>query len=268
MLNRWILLGLLVIIALVLVIVIVVKSRNTDEEETTIAVVQNNAVSSSQNNTPPEVTTTEPVSEEKTEEPTTESIKPSEDGLRIVCIDPGHGGDDPGAGGQDGIYEKDDTLKMSKALKTALKSRGVTVYMTREDDSWVDKEDRVAKAAEVKADLLISVHRNEYKADSSVSGFETWVHNSKPKASTDVAERIQKALVGAGISRDRGVKFGSQTTADENYYINSHSSTNSCLMEMGFMTNATDNNVFRNNTDELAEAMADAIVDWMDAQGL
>ena len=289
MLNRVIFAGILIIIVLVGTIFGVKACRNKDSGQT--AVTDNNNSNNSDNNggtdegtgdeggennsseeqtTEEETTEEETTEEETTDGETTVTEKPdyATDGNRIVCVDAGHGGEDSGSVGADGTLEKQDTLKMAKALKAELESRGITVYMTREDDSWVTKDERINKAASVKADLLLSVHRNEYAADTGVRGFEAWVHSSKPADATDVANRIQSALTAVGITRDRGVKFGSQGSATEDYYINNHSKGPSCLLEMGFMTNAEDNSLFRNKTNVLAAAMADAIVDWMDAQGL
>lgn len=260
MLNRGIFAGILIIIALVGIILAVKACRNQGSEGNVATGESNTAESITNNvieNTTPDEETTTP-----------ENMDYTNDGQRIVCLDAGHGGEDPGSEGTDGVLEKDDTLKMAKAIQKELESRGITVYMTREDDSWVTKDERVNLANSVNADLFVSIHRNEYRADVNVKGFETWVHSSKPADAADAAERIQAALTQAGITRDRGVKFGSQGSEEEDYYINNHSKGPSCLLEMGFMTNSEDNSLFRNKTDVLADAIAQAIEDWLDAQGL
>jgi N-acetylmuramoyl-L-alanine amidase len=84
-------------------------------------------------------------------------------GLRIrrITIDAGHGGIDSGSVGKMGTMEKDITLDIAKRLKAHLIKGGrYHVHMTREDDSSVSLEKRVALAREVKSDLFISIHVN------------------------------------------------------------------------------------------------------------
>ncbi len=81
--------------------------------------------------------------------------------IKTIMIDPGHGGTASGTIGKMGTMEKDITLDIAKRLKThLLKSGRYRVLMTREDDSSVPLEKRVALAQEAKADLFISIHLN------------------------------------------------------------------------------------------------------------
>lgn len=91
----------------------------------------------------------------------------------VIEIDPGHGGDQPGACAEYSgteIMEKDLNLKIAQYMKEALERYpGTKVYLTREGDQDVDLEDRVAKAKEDKADLLVSIHNN---ADGKLAGYD------------------------------------------------------------------------------------------------
>ncbi len=91
-------------------------------------------------------------------EPTPEKIL-SED-YRVVVIDPGHGGKDPGAIGPDGLKEKDVVLAIAKKLKKELESRGFVVYLTREKDVFIPLERRSEFANRKKAGIFISIHAN------------------------------------------------------------------------------------------------------------
>lgn len=99
------------------------------------------------------VTETEP-------EEHTPPARPAEDGTIIVCLDPGHGGYDPGA--NNGNYkEKDFNLKIGLKLKEILESNGVTVIMTRDTDKAIKElRDRVDYAYGNGADMLVSLHIN------------------------------------------------------------------------------------------------------------
>lgn len=80
-------------------------------------------------------------------------------GLRIVAIDAGHGGEEPGAKSTDGAAEKDITLALAKRLKTAIESRlGVRVVMTREGDDTLPVDRRTAIVNNSQSDVLISLH--------------------------------------------------------------------------------------------------------------
>lgn len=137
----------------------------------------------------------------------------------VVVLDPGHGGGDPGAGGN-GANEKDLTLKIAKYCKNALEEYcGVTVYMTRETDRFVganstnaneDLAPRVEYAKSVNADLFVSIHLNS-TGYGTAKGAEVYYPNSNYNVAVgntgkEVAQNIQNELVALGIT-DRGIKI-------------------------------------------------------------
>ncbi|PSN75972.1 N-acetylmuramoyl-L-alanine amidase, partial [filamentous cyanobacterium CCP4] len=77
-----------------------------------------------------------------------------------ILIDPGHGGDEPGALGPNGTPEKTPNLDVSLLLQAALEARGATVIMTRTDDSTVAVNDRPAQINQVEPTLALSIHYN------------------------------------------------------------------------------------------------------------
>jgi N-acetylmuramoyl-L-alanine amidase len=82
----------------------------------------------------------------------------------VVAVDPGHGGEDPGAIGPRGTYEKHVALAISKKLKRVLETdRDVRVVLTRDDDYFVPLAQRVAKARRVSADLFVSIHADAFR---------------------------------------------------------------------------------------------------------
>ncbi len=82
----------------------------------------------------------------------------------VVAIDPGHGGEDPGAIGPRGTYEKHVVLAISRKLKRVLEADpNLRVVLTRDDDYFVPLAQRVAKARRVSADLLVSVHADAFR---------------------------------------------------------------------------------------------------------
>lgn len=86
---------------------------------------------------------------------------PPAGGLRAIVIDPGHGGDETGAKGPQGVLEKNVTLSVARRLKAALEARlGVRVLLTRDGDQTVPLDQRAALANNNKADLFLSLHAN------------------------------------------------------------------------------------------------------------
>ncbi|MFA5460525.1 MAG: N-acetylmuramoyl-L-alanine amidase [Sulfurimonas sp.] len=109
--------------------------------------------------------------EKKREEKVTRSNK-----SKVVVIDPGHGGTDPGAIGHNGYREKIVVFNISKELENILKSRGHTVLMTRKDDTFVKLSRRTQFANDKKADIFVSIHANAVPAAKAgnVHGIECY----------------------------------------------------------------------------------------------
>ena len=83
--------------------------------------------------------------------------------LTIIALDPGHGGEDPGAVGPTGLREKDVVLAIALELRDKLNAQpGMRVMLTRDADFFVPLQDRVRKARRVQADLFISIHADAF----------------------------------------------------------------------------------------------------------
>jgi len=110
--------------------------------------------------------------------------------IRLIVVDAGHGGKDPGALGRGKTREKDVTLQMAKWLAAALRrSLGCKVLLTREDDRYLPLKDRTAYANQVGADLFISLHANA-STNRNAYGLETYYLNlSKNNQAAEVAAR-------------------------------------------------------------------------------
>lgn len=267
--------GLLITIVLVLVLAIVLITKcnkGKDEAETTtkpIVITSENISSDGEADT---TTDGETTTLGDGEEPTT--LDPASvygdnivnDGQVIICIDPGHGGIDGGCVGDNDRLEKDDALKLSLAVKREFEALGATVVMTRSDDSDISKFERPAFANSKNADVLLSIHRNSYTSDASVKGVEAWISSSNPTNSSNLSNAILTSLDTAGITRNRGIRTGTQGNAAEDYAINSQSLMPSLILEMGFITCPEDNSNYDNKMDTYAKAIASAVYDWVNAQ--
>lgn len=152
-----------------------------------------------------------------------------------VCIDPGHGGSQPGAKGYAGTLEKDITLQVSLKLRDILKQVGFEVVMTRETDKDVrtskqpnELQARCDVANNSNADYFVSIHCNA--ADTlSAHGTETWYYDKDVKSKV-LANCIQSELIKQIRRTDRGVKVG-------NYYVTRYTKMPAVLVELAFISN-------------------------------
>ncbi len=180
----------------------------------------------------------------------------------VIFLDPGHGGSDPGAQ-TSGRNEKDDTLKIALLTKKALEKKGYTVYMSRATDKSVDREERGKMANRKKADLFVSIHRNTGDAGSeaaaTASGAEVWISSSDPDDSRLLGSEILKELKASGTMSARAVKSGTLPDPNDDYYENEIPTMPSCLVELGFMTDKSDNKAIDNKSKKIAQALATGI---------
>lgn len=206
----------------------------------------------------PAAVQTDSVSESDTQSTAESQVKVSELQFK-VCIDPGHGDTDGGTANADNTrLEKDDNLRIALLVRKYLEEYGATVVMTRSDDTFVELEERCTIANDAKADMYVSLYRNSY--DGDIRGVEIWVHNKEPKEDTVLAQNIMSRLSEAGISENRGVQYGYVGIPGDNYYVNADTKMPSCLVELGFITDETDNRLFDKNIDAYAKAVAEGII--------
>jgi len=161
---------------------------------------------------------------------------------RVVVIDPGHGGIDPGAVGKSGTLEKDINLEVSKKLQVFLSQAGAAVVMTRESDVDLADPDtkgilakkrqdlsrRVALAHKHKADIYLSIHVNSFPS-TRWSGAQTFYQKGQPEGKR-LAEAIQTELV-------RIMKNTKRVAKGMDFYTNRETKMASATVEIGFMSN-------------------------------
>jgi N-acetylmuramoyl-L-alanine amidase len=123
------------------------------------------------------------------------------DARRIVVLDPGHGGIDPGAVGGNGQFEKDLTLQVGRRLKQRLDASGrYRALLTREGDQFVRLRDRVEFARKNKAELFISLHADSM-SDPRIRGASVYTLSEKAsdKEAESLAQRENAADLIAGV---------------------------------------------------------------------
>jgi N-acetylmuramoyl-L-alanine amidase len=146
-----------------------------------------------------------------------------------VVVDPGHGGEDPGATGASGRVEKDFTLQLSlEVMKLLEQEPNIEVKLTRVDDAFLSsvEYERAQFANALEADLFVSIHGNTYE-DPDVSGTETYYYDEPSLA---LASALHRHVVAATGFRGRGVRRA-------NYFVLRETTMPAALIEVGYLTN-------------------------------
>ena len=172
----------------------------------------------------------------------------------VIFIDAGHGGVDGGSTVGKRL-EKNDTLKLALAVRDELEHMGFKVVLSRDDDEDVDRAKRGEIANKKKADLFLSLHRN--KAEEG-EGVEVYIPAKNDDASRLLGQNVFEALVERGFA-ERSVRAGTLVSDQEDYLENSVPKMPSCLVEVGFLQSKKDNQLFDDNIDNNALAIATAI---------
>ncbi len=159
---------------------------------------------------------------------------------KVIVIDSGHGGDDPGKIGINQAKEKDVNLKIAKKVKKRLKKEGWKVVMTREEDVMLgDAEKGNRKIHDMKARvelinktmpaMAVSIHQNSYQ-EAEIHGAQVFYY-SHSQDGKRMAETMQRALLMADEENTR------QAKGNDTYYLLKRTEVQTIIVECGFLSN-------------------------------
>ena len=185
---------------------------------------------------------------------------------KIVYLDAGHGGYDPGAS-YFGISEKSLTLAIQSRVKAKLEAEGYQVVTTRTSDTYVDLIDRSRAANASESDIFVSIHINA-SGSSAAQGIETYYYQpyaeypsrinatyhanpTRLSMSDTLANAIQSSLINATGAQNQGVKR-------QTFAVLRETTAPAVLLELGFLSNPQE--AARLNTSAYQETLANAIV--------
>ncbi|HEX7057084.1 MAG TPA: N-acetylmuramoyl-L-alanine amidase family protein [Bacilli bacterium] len=177
-----------------------------------------------------------------------------------VVVDAGHGGTDPGSTGYSKKDEKWFTLALAKKLAAILgNDSSIEPILTRSDDSTVSLDERVAIANKENADLFVSIHGNIYENSQSIRGTETYYARDE---SIPLAEELHKRVLSATGFPDRHVR-------KENYRVIKNTKMPAVLLEIGYLSNPTDEKNMLNESfqEKLAGEIASGIQSYLKQMG-
>lgn len=176
-----------------------------------------------------------------------------------IMLDAGHGGRDPGAV-YNGRQEKDDVLKLVLAIGEILQNSGIDVEYTRTTDIYETPFQKATEANEAGVDFFISIHRNSSPLANQYMGVESLIYNLSG-IKYEMAENINAQLETVGF-KDLGVK------ARPNLVVLRRTKMPALLIEVGFINSDSDNTLFDKNFNDIAQAIADGILDTLEEKGL
>ncbi len=171
-----------------------------------------------------------------------------------IMLDAGHGGRDPGAV-YNGRQEKDDTLRLTLAVGEILQNHGLDVEYTRTTDIYQSPYEKAAEANNAGVDYFVSIHRNSFPTDNVVSGVQSLVYDLSG-IKLEMAENINDQLEAVGF-----VNLGVE--ARPNLIVLNRTKMPAVLVEAGFINSNTDNALFDENFDDIAQAIASGILDTL-----
>ena len=159
---------------------------------------------------------------------------------KVVVLDSGHGGDDPGKIGVNQAKEKDVNLKIAKKIKKRMEKQGWKVVMTREKDVMLgdpeagnkkihDMKARVELINKTMPQAAVSIHQNSYQ-DEQIHGAQVFYYSHSEEGKR-MAEVMQKALLAADEENTR------QAKANDTYYLLKRTEVPTIIVECGFLSN-------------------------------
>lgn len=182
---------------------------------------------------------------------------------KVIALDPGHGGSDPGAIGQGGAKEKTVTLAVAQKLQTLLEKAGAKVVMTRRDDRDVygpnatavdELKARIITAATNKADIFVSIHADSF-TNPTAGGTSTYYYR-KSLYDVMLAQNVQASIIKAGGLTNRNAN-------PANFYVIKRSTMPATLVELAFISNPDEEKLLI--SPQFQQRMAQGIYEGLDS---
>jgi N-acetylmuramoyl-L-alanine amidase len=181
--------------------------------------------------------------------------------MRII-LDAGHGKNTPGKRTPDGMREFEFNSAVVEYIKTHLNGyQNVDVRFSHDPTGKVDVslDKRTDYANQISADVFVSIHANAFGSGgwNAAQGIETFIHTSKPKVATNLANLVQKKIISKTGRSNRGVKTA-------NFQVLRTTKMPAILIECGFMTNKEEATLLKSESyrQKCAQAIAEALVEF------
>ncbi|HTB33913.1 MAG TPA: N-acetylmuramoyl-L-alanine amidase, partial [bacterium] len=209
--------------------------------------------------------------------------------IRTIVIDPGHGGEDPGAHGPHGLREKDVCLAIALRVKAALAHQpDLTVLLTRDTDVFIPLRGRTEFANRADADLFVSIHNNA-SPDPDSHGSQVFFYDSQTsdRAAADLVSRenengdsleVLLTDLGKQVVRDQSIRMAKDVQSDLGtaiklkrrnvsyapFFVLARTKMPAILVEVAFITNPSEERLLKNESfqQKVADSLAAGLVDY------
>lgn len=181
-----------------------------------------------------------------------------------LCIDPGHGGTDPGAVGLYGTKESIINIQTAYRLKANALRLGYSAFLTREADVFISLEERARIANCNNSTCFISLHCNA-SVNRKAYGMEVWT--SKGQTQSDLlAQCIALQLKGSFSEPFRADLSDGDLDKEANYVVLAQTKMPAVLVEMGFLSNPITENLLKtaSHQEHIASAILRGVQTWLD----
>ena len=180
---------------------------------------------------------------------------------RVIVVDPGHGGKDPGTIGFSGNYEKEVNLEISKKLKKKLKSNGYKVILTRDSDEYVDNLLRAKTANKKRARVFVSIHCNSMENNSSVDGIQVLYYPNRESTigdlnNNELAQIMMNSMVNGTGAKDKGI------IERKDLIVLNQTKMPAIIIECGFLSNKNEEKLLL--TEDYQNKIVDSIIDGLE----
>ncbi len=178
----------------------------------------------------------------------------------FVCLDPGHGGSDPGAVGRSGVRECDVNLAIVQKAAQKFRAAGHRVILTRDSDVRVTLETRTSMANNARAGAFVSVHCNSDGA--TARGFEVWYWHTSTRGRGLAEAILAEVAARFPTLRNRGLK--ASAPGNNSLHVLRKTDMPSALLECAFVSNQTEENLLGSAAaqERFAEAVVRGVVRW------
>ena len=179
---------------------------------------------------------------------------------RVIMIDPGHGGNQPGAGSGTGVYERDVTYKIATELSKLLEAKGATVLFSRDNSKSVPEiEERRLSTYTLNPDMFISIHCDSSSSSSS-NGSSVYYYKNY---SGPLAFAISKTLP-ASVKSATGYAMQNKGAHFYPFLVTRVETCPSVLVECGFISNASDFKIInsKNGQKAIAKGIYEGVLDY------
>lgn len=200
------------------------------------------------------------------------NMKIQEDNRKVIAVDPGHGGADPGMVGVSGLEEKGINLEIAGKLERVLTDKGYHVVMTRKEDQGLydssapnkksqDMQRRIAFLEKASPVLTVSIHQNSY-SDPGIKGPQVFYYETSregKRLAQEVQESMNRKLL---PERPREIK------GNTSYYLLKRSKGTLIIVECGFLTNPEEAALLQKEEyqQKVAQAVADGIESYLSSR--